>query len=48
MGRSFILLLADGWTFYPEACVNLPLIVDGRKIVVQPVVLEINGYNLEQ
>ena len=40
------LLLANGQKAHPETCVDLPMLVDGRSIVVQPVVMEINGYDL--
>ena len=40
------LLLADGQKVYPTSCVNLPIIIEGRKINIRPVVMDINGFDL--
>jgi len=31
---------------YPESCVNLPMMVDDRQLVIQPAVMGINGFDL--
>lgn len=40
------LLLANGHKVYSETCVNLSIMVDNRQIVIQPVVMDINGFDL--
>jgi predicted aspartyl protease len=39
-------LLANGQKVYPKTWVNLPITVEDRQIVIQPVVMDINGFDL--